>query len=164
MDQKSGKPSQKRRAILQGSLAAPVVLTVSSPSAATMTTVGRCLANLDNAPKPPYLVDAIRPGDTWMRIRVPVVKLTRPNNEVIYEFAFYDNALNGYRKVESPHDPVVFSRSDQNNFSVAPNGERWGLQWVDDRYKVESSSIQIQPPSGYRAVTGTCWTSFVKSA
>ena len=46
MNNKSSKPSQKRRAILQGSLAAPVVLTVSSARAAQMTTVGKCMANI----------------------------------------------------------------------------------------------------------------------
>ena len=52
MDQKSSKPSQKRRAILQGSLAAPVVLTVSSPTAAQVTSFGKCLANI--GPQSPW--------------------------------------------------------------------------------------------------------------
>lgn len=160
MDTKSSMPSQKRRAILRGSLAAPVVLTVSSPSAATVTTLGRCLANLDNAPEPTYLVDAIQPGDVWLRIRVPVVTLSRPNGDVIWEFAFYDDALGAYRKVAAPHQVVVLSQADQNNFRVSANGERWGLQWVHEGDKVESTRIQIEPPSGFRSVTGSCWSSF----
>ena len=97
MDQKSDKPSQKRRAILQGSLAAPVVLTVPSASAVTQTTLGRCLANLDDptkTPPPSYLVSDPAPaGDTWLRIQIPVVKLTEPNGTVICERAFKDEAL-----------------------------------------------------------------------
>jgi hypothetical protein len=162
MDQKSGKPSQKRRAILQGSLAAPVVLTVASPAAAQMTTLGRCL--LRDAEKDPlYLVDT-KTYDTWLRIRVQVYKLTRSNGDVLSEYAFFDEGLGvsgGYRHVPAPHNPVLLPNGvNASNMDATPNGERWGLKWVNEVSKVESSKIQIEPPTGYRSVTGTCWSSF----
>jgi len=169
MDQKSDKPSQKRRAILQGSLAAPVVLTVPSPSAATQTTLGRCLANLDNGPQPAFLVaDTSPPVDTWLRVQVPVVKLVEPNSTVICE-AFRDGALSGpvpYRYITYPYAQVQLDTNQLKTFSVVEtNTNLRGLQWVDETYKTTSTKIQLETPgSGYRHATGTCWSSFVRSA
>ena len=95
MDQKSGKPSQKRRAILQGSLAAPVVLTVSSPVTAQVTTLGRCLRNQLDQPDPAFFAAS---EDRWMRVQVPIVQLKNGSDVGWY---FIDNILGDYVSVQT---------------------------------------------------------------
>ena len=72
MDQKSGKPSQKRRAILQGSLAAPVVLTVSSPRARAAHQLGEVPREHQEQPAAESLCFKDAP-DNWLRHPVNVV-------------------------------------------------------------------------------------------
>lgn len=164
MDQKSGKPSQKRRAILQGSLAAPVVLTVSSPSAAQVTTLGRCMANIRNLPegmKPAYLVEA---DDTWFRKQVPVVKLTLGNSsQQMTDWVFFDEALQDYVTVATPHTRLNIGPLSGGWGIAATGTPRWGLVWVHEGTKSISTETRLQPPGGYTAVTDSCWTSFKNS-
>ena len=97
MDQKSGKPSQKRRAILQGSLAAPVVLTVSSPGAAATTSFGRCLENQLKTQRQPATSEFFALSqDSWYRTSVPVVKLKVEGVESWY---YLDPSLSRYVKI-----------------------------------------------------------------
>ena len=67
------QPNQKRRAVLRGSLAAPVVLTVSSPAAA-VSSLRRCLNNQNAQNAGPFLSAS---EDTWLRKPVDVHKLEK---------------------------------------------------------------------------------------
>jgi len=175
MDQKSSKPSQKRRAILQGSLAAPVVLTVPGASAQTNTTLGRCLVNLDRESPPAFFVSD-PPPDTWMRVQVQLYRLTAPpQNTVICERAFIDEALlaanqlsphRAYRDLDAPpsYPQVSFSQSQAQNYTATKNGTVSGLVWVDEQSRRVWDRFQIENPGSYRHATGTCWSSFVRGA
>ena len=154
MSQKSDKPSQKRRAILQGSLAAPVVLTVSSPSAATMTTIGRCMANDLAKGNPAYLVPT---DDTWMRIPVTVYSLDKGDGKTT-GLVFYDQYLQDHVTIDT-FTPQNIKDLSHLGWSESNRHTRYGLQWVDETSKTASTQIRWQP-NGWRPVTDSCWTSF----
>jgi len=166
MDQKSSKPNQRRRAVLQGSLAAPVVLTVSSPAAATMTSLGRCLRNA--AREQPSFISASQ--DTWLRKQIEVVKLEKVKDKAaekgaekgakteVTDWVFFDESLQDYVTVAAPHTRMNIGAL-MRDWKKAEQSNRWALVWVDEQTKSVSMRTQIQPPSGSTCVPTSCWTS-----
>jgi hypothetical protein len=74
--------AKTRRKLIQGTLAAPLVLTVSKAGAASRTTFSACLANSELRPEPAAVVSS---GDEAFRITRDVYELYRPgkrDNEV----------------------------------------------------------------------------------
>jgi len=169
MDQKSGKPNQKRRAVLRGSLAAPVVLTVSSPAAA-VSSLRRCLNN-QNAQNAEPFINAR--ADTWLRKAVDVHKLEKSEGndkdnakgggggggKKSTDWVYFDEGLQDYVTVAAPH-----RRQDigplMNGWKKVATEKRWGLVWVDENSGEPYSRLQIQRPTGYTACTNSCFTSF----
>jgi len=156
MDQKSGKPSQKRRAILQGSLAAPVVLTVSSPSAAMVSSHMKCIANIaqpaDAAlPGIFFVTQQIKdsPSDTWFRAPVNVEKFSH-GNQVAW---FYKQANNVYVNIAT----LTTMPNGWKKVDLEPVQTRWALVWVNSSGVPYSSVIQVQrPTSSYVLTTESC--------
>ena len=114
MDQKSGKTSQKRRAILQGSLAAPVVLTVSSASATMVSSHMKCAQNIvqptDAELRGMFFVDRQRnlsTADTWLRAPVTVTLFKHGNDAE--DWFFFDKPLGDHVRI-SDLKPLCFFR------------------------------------------------------
>lgn len=81
-------PDQTRRRVLAGSLAAPMVMTVSSAAATTRTTFTACLDNARLQPLPNQIMaGGISEPDEWLRVQVN-----------IYEVGFFDK--NGQLKIK----------------------------------------------------------------
>lgn len=165
MDQKSSRTSQKRRAILQGSLAAPVVLTVSSPSSAAMTSLGRCIGNAANE-QPSFISNS---QDSWLRKQIEVVKLEKVKDKgaeksaekvtkEVTDWVFFDESLQDYVTVAPPYTRMNIGAL-MTGWKTAERSNRWALVWVDEQTKSLSMRTQIQPPSGCTHVTTSCWTS-----
>ena len=167
MGTQTSKPSQNRRAVLRASLAAPVVLTVSSPTAATMTSLGRCLRNAAQE-QPGFLSSS---QDTWLRKQIDVYKLQKVEPQAAEkgagkggyqpptEWVFLDEALQDYVTVAPPHTRLNLGVL-MTDWKKVERSNRWALVWVDEQTKSVSMRTQIQPPSGGTAVTTSCWTSF----
>lgn len=150
MKTSSHQPNSKRRKIVTGSLAAPVVLTVSSPAAATMTTFGKCLANQANQPQPTFFGSE----DTWLRTRVDLVQLRHGNNGAFADGFFYKDPNAGYVNVANLQGPGTGDWTE-----VATSEKRWALVWVDSQNGSQFGTIQIQRPSNYTATTCSCYAS-----
>jgi hypothetical protein len=74
------KPSSVRRKIVKGTLAAPVVMTVSSAQAAR-TSFTACLSNGAGDPTPGRVLSTSRySDDSWLRVQVNIYKVKTPNS------------------------------------------------------------------------------------
>ena len=152
MDQNSGKPSQKRRAILQGSLAAPVVLTVSSPTAAQVTSFGKCMANIGTQRPGKFFEDRAL-ADRWLRTSVDV---TQYKHGTEYGWFFWDRNYNDYVRVT---DLAKLSSlgGGWNPVQGVATEKRWALVWVDSQDGQPWNVIQVERPlSGYQFTTISC--------
>lgn len=154
METKSTKPSLKRRAILQGSLAAPVVLTVSSPVSAQTTTFGRCLAQQVN--RQPTNIFASS-EDNWYRKTVWVKKLRYQGVEDWY---YLDPNRHLYFKL-STMQWMSFGSILPAGWTDTPleTGPRWALVWVDASSGSPLQIMQVDRPGGYTAATKSCMNS-----
>jgi hypothetical protein len=160
-------PNQKRRAVLRGSLAAPVVLTVSSPAAA-VSSLRKCLNNQNARNAEPFINAS---ADTWLRKPVDVHKLEKSEgndkdgtkgggpDKKTTDWVYFDEGLRDYVTVAAPHmrqniGPLM------NGWKKVATEKRWGLVWVDENSGTPYSRLQIQRPTGYTACTNSCYTSF----
>ena len=150
MDQKSGKPSQKRRAILQGTLAAPVVLTVSSPTAAQVSSHMRCLANIGND-QPGLFFASSETADRWLRYPIEVVQFTKGTASGWF---YNDPSFNGYVNIA---DITKLADLQGWNTNHPATSTRWALVWVEAQSGTPWRTVQIQKPmSGYQFTTLSC--------
>jgi hypothetical protein len=155
---KVNQPSQNRRKILQGTLAAPMVLTVSSPTAAMVTSHMKCMANITQPttgelPGLFFLTEQqyLNPADTWLREQIRV-KLFRHNAN--NEGWFFNDPIAGWVNV--------------SNLTLLPNGwhgvngvaeqTRWALVWVDSR-SGQKIRVSLQRPTEAQFTTESCNTS-----
>jgi len=160
MDQKSGKTSQKRRAILQGSLAAPVVLTVASPTAAA-SSFARCIRNLPNDPPSGTLLflDAWDGKSGFWRVSRPVVQFANPSgNGVNATDWLYNDPNLGYVSVNDPFTPVKIP----DGWLQSGSSNRWLLAWFDK--DGNPGPYQVQRPFSFKASTVSCHTSFTSGS
>jgi hypothetical protein len=149
MDQKSSQPSRKRRAILRGSLAAPVVLTVSSPTAAQVTSFGKCLANIGTQQPTKFFEQT---ADTWLRASIDVVQYKHGSDTAWF---FNDPSYNDWVRITD-----LARLKDLNGWTpdqgVAAQ-KRLALVWVDGQTGSQWKVIQVQQPlSGYQFTTLSC--------
>lgn|SRR5512145_1738134 len=154
MANNDNQPSKHRRAILQGSLAAPVVLTVSSPAAATVTTFSKCLANHANQEADAAFFTG--GPDNWFRKQVPVVQLQRGSQSGWF---YFDPALNDYVNVNAPGQATRIGAMIEKGWEKIGEDQRWALVWVDSKTGTPYSVMQVQQPMGYTASTTTCMMS-----
>lgn len=146
-----------RRKLLRGSLAAPLVLTVSSASAAT-TSFARCLRNAPREADAPFFATS---GDTWFRRKVDVVQLwAKGNNRGYY---FLDQVKNLYVSIEAPYKELSFGSHLDEGWKISSYTSRWALVWFDRGTSTEYSKITLQQPRGSAATTMSCYGSFNKA-
>lgn len=172
MNPTSNGPNTKRRAILRGSLAAPVVLTVSSPTAAMVTSHMKCAGNVrqptDGELKNLFFKsdEQLTAADTWLRTPIKVEQFSH-GNLVAW---FYKDPKLGYINIA---DLQVMANDGSSNAAskglgngssngwrkvdlVAPQ-DRWALVWVDKTSGAPHHLIQVQrPTSGYQLTTESC--------
>ena len=167
MGQKPSQPNHKRRAVLRGSLAAPVVLTVSSPAAA-VSSLRRCLNNQNAQNAEPFISAS---ADTWLRKSVDVHKFEKSegndkdnakgggSDKKTTDWVYFDEGLQDYVTVAAPHRRQDIGPLTSGWKKVATE-KRWGLVWVEENSGEPYSKVQIQRPTGYTACTNSCFTSF----
>jgi len=147
-----------RRKLLRGSLAAPVVLTVSSASAAATTSFARCLKSADlDAPKSFFSQDT----DHWFRQQVPVSMLWAQGRDQGY--FFLDQVKNVYVSVNAPNTELSFGSMLAPGWKVSSQSTRWALVWFDKSSSTQYSRITLQRPYGSSATTMSCYGSFKKA-
>lgn len=146
-----------RRKFLRGSLAAPVVLTVSSASAATTSFV-RCLRNGETDTPRRFFSDDT---DHWFRQQVPVAKLWAHGQE--QGWFFLDQVRNVYVGVHYPHTQLNFGAMLAPGWKVTEQSSRWALVWFDRSTSTQYSRISLQRPFGASATTMSCYGSFRKA-
>jgi hypothetical protein len=149
------KSAVMRRRLLKGSLAAPVLLTVSSASAHARSSFGRCLRNADKQqPAEFFTTDA----DRWLRKQVTVARLWAKGRDQGY---FYlDPVKNVYVSVNPPYQALPFGALLDHGWKVSGQSTRWALVWFDKATATEYSRITLQKPSGSAAATVSCYGSF----
>jgi hypothetical protein len=172
MDKKPNQPSRKRRAILQGSLAAPVVLTVSSAGAQALTSAGARLARMkDYQPaKSLYFQDS---PDNWFRRSVPVVKLKYKSKDsggtsksvVKDEDWFYLDPDRGqYIRLSSMQWMSFGGVLPPEWEYTKETSTRHLLVWVDPKTGAESLKMQVEPKGDQIAATVSAMGSFTRAA
>lgn len=156
-----------RRKILKGTLAAPVVLTVSSASAQAVASFGRCLNNLATQPQPTTFFTSS--ADTWFRSQVAVNQIYKGANS---QGTFYwDPKKLAYVNVV---DLTTFTgfvgRTASPPYTLGTATSRWALVYFDPRSATPYTDamgrtiITIQKPSGYLASSISCYGSFTRQA
>lgn len=158
MQSNPSKASESRRRLVRGSLAAPVVLTVSSASAASVTSFRRCLAKLNNAPAGPFFTsDATI--DNWLRKSVPVVQLKYQGTSDWY---YLDPGTDHYVRLSAPAVSTGLTQWTPGLVPTGAQSSRWALVWVDSQQGSMYSLMQVQQPIGYQASTKSCYTSLLR--
>ena len=146
-----------RRKVLRGSLAAPVVLTVSSASVAA-SSFARCLANA-NAHPDDFFADQ---SDKWFRTQVPVTELWAQGRDLGYYYE--DPVKNVFVNVNFPHMPLPFNSATMPPYvKVTSQSHRWAIVWFDKASTTQYSKITLQKPFGSTAASMSCYGSFNKA-
>jgi len=148
--------SALRRKVLRGTLAAPVVLTVSSASAAA-SSFARCLAQ-DTRERHAFFSDT---SDHWFRKQVPVSMLWAQGQDQGYYYL--DPVKNVWVSVEPPHTPLYFGAFLAPGWKISSQSSRWALVWFDKSTTTQYSRITLQKPFGSTATTMSCYGSFNKA-
>ena len=148
-----------RRKLLRGSLSAPLVLTVASPSALARTTFEACIARAVGQAGPPYLVNA---DDGFFRKAVPVYRCVPDQDSVR---VLTDDDCDGERKNKKKRDSVsVLNTKDDDDDDECKKKktkrERDGEKWRDVSFVEENGVFHRLPglksigmseiPEGYK--------------
>ena len=142
-----------RRKLLRGSLAAPVVLTVSSASSAAASSFARCLKN-DTTSNTFFTQDT----DRWFRKQVPVSSLiAQGQNQGYY---FLDPVKSVWVNVNAPNTALTFGAIMPPGWKIGTQSTRWALVWFDKSTTIQYSKITLQKPWGASATTMSCYGSF----
>jgi len=142
-----------RRKLLRGSLSAPVVLTVSSASAQTVTSFGQCIARNAGQQPSAFLVPA---SDAWYRVKNVIVYTISRNGTPLSGYYFIDGLF--YRSTSSPGTIYLNNPLPLGYSATAAPEPWWQLVWFD------SSGNQVtggwQNPQNGLAATLSCQLSF----
>jgi len=146
-----------RRNLLKGTLSAPIVLTVSSASAQTVTSFGKCIANNGNSqPTATYVSNT----DGWYRIAVTVYGIYKGNpTSGMLQGYFFKDGSGLYHSVT----PTSYALWNGTGIVAAPyqvDGGHpwWQLVWYDSNGQPVGTGWQ-NPNSGL-AATLSCQLSF----
>ena len=145
-----------RRKFLRGSLAAPVVLTVSSPSVQAATSFGRCLAKLEGQQALFFAASA----DNWFRALVKVDQLWSQGQDRGY--FFLDQVKNVYVGVVPPYSALTFGQVLDPGWKITGSSTRSALVWFSTATMAQYAKITVQQPRGYLAATISCYSSFAR--
>ena len=157
-----------RRKLLKGSLAAPLLLTVQPASANARTSTALVCARRDELraeqwPRPGELTQA--DADDWLRIKVDICELYRPNDPRGFEriegkYFLGADSTHYWRLEESGPGALRASRTDLTVHRVVANktGEvRNGLVYIDPD---GSPTGYAWERNGGRPISQSCWHSF----
>jgi hypothetical protein len=145
-----------RRKLLRGSLAAPVVLTVSAASTAAAASFTRCLkatgwteANFFTA------------GEDGLWYRKPVEVSQLANNAVSQGWYFLDQNLQVWVNIDNISQKQAFGAILPTGWTVTETNTRWALVWFDKRYGTQYAKITVQQPSNqFYPASMSCYGSF----
>jgi hypothetical protein len=147
-----------RRRLIKGSLAAPVVLTLSSASATSLTSFGRCLRTTGGKTSPAFFIDSAR-ADGWFRKAVKVEQLSYRGQ--VRGLFYRDPVLGRFIDTRPPYTTLAFGASNMpTGWRVTGEVNRWALVYFDQENTSEYRYITLQRPSGYSATTVSCYGSF----
>ncbi len=154
-------PSGRRRKVLQGTLAAPVLLTVSSASASSVSSFGRCLRNLDNQRTGELFVNKQALSlDTWLRKEVEVLRFEREGKSGWF---YFDRGRDLYVRLSDPTGAGISKIDIFKDWKKIDQSKRWMLVWVDRDSGKPSWKMQVQQPRGYTATTKSCYSSLMRA-
>jgi len=152
-----------RRRLVKGALAAPVVLTVSSASAASLTSFGRCLRNGIGNTNPAFFIDAKAAPDQFVRLQIKCDVLWAQGQ--IQGTFYMDPVLNRYVSTSYPYAALSFGSSNlPGGWKVSQQIYCWGLQFFEEATASPLGRITVQRPYGYSATTVSCYSSFGTTA
>ena len=159
MGQKPSQPNQKRRAVLRGSLAAPVVLTVSPAVSAARTSFETKVEGLKTyqPARSQYFKES---PDNWLRRSVQVVKLkykekgNGPDSKSAKEDWYYlDPNKSRYIKLSSMEWMSFGAILPEGWEQTRETGTRYLLVWLDPKTGEQSLMAQAEPKGGQLAAT-----------
>ena len=139
-------PSNNRRKILQGSMAAPLVLTVSSASAA-VNSFTQCIENTAGN-QPAASLNIVQSADQWFRCPVTVFTYTKDGSSV----KLYQDSAGIYKKIA---DGTVF---DISGWTRSATASWYRLVYFGTDGSPKGAGFEKQ--SGGLAVTLSCGGSF----
>jgi hypothetical protein len=163
-----------RRKLLQGSLAAPLVLTVSTASAQAASSFGKCLANIQQ--NGPFFATSQDAKDinsiVWYRQSVTCVEIVK-QGQSSYGYHYWDPKLLQYINVDTLAAFTEFTGKipPNNSWSLINPQPRWALVYFTQSGSTivpysegGTTIITLQRPSGYLATSTSCHGSFTTVA
>ena len=156
-------PSSNRRKILQGSLAAPLVLTVSSASAQAVTSFTKCVAN--GANHQPSESEVIVPystsPDRWFRCPIEVHTLGKVENGATTPIEGHWYRVNGMYKSASDGQTLLQKTGLSDNQVQSIGTTEWyRIVYFDPVTGHEMGAGFEKLSDGALAVTISCGGSF----
>jgi hypothetical protein len=148
-----------RRKLLRGSLSAPMVLTVASPSALAATSFQACIARVEEVPQPSPTIAVISTRDSWLRELVQIYdgRLTGGGGTQQF-YKAPDGFYYPLEGIANCLDPLASDDFVPMSLSLRSGDTRWALVYVDKTgAKV---GYGLCPNNGY-AVSASCWGSFI---
>ncbi|MDZ7653766.1 MAG: hypothetical protein U5L03_15075 [Burkholderiaceae bacterium] len=163
MDTKDSGTNKTRRRLIQGSLAAPAVLTVSSASAASVSSFGRCLVNQKQQPTAFFIEESKLSTDNWLRKDVPVSQWKLKGQNPVW--FYWDPGRREFVRLSEPlaNGLNLWDMKKAGWESTGATSRRWALVWVDSDNGARYRVMQVMQPSGYQATTKSCYTSLIKA-
>lgn len=136
-----------RRRLVQGSLAAPLVMTVTSAAGAARTTFTACLDNAKMQPLPRRVMAQQRHGtDDWLRVQVDVYEVSLPggDGQLIKQPGKYfvgpDKTtmfrLSDHLSESAPATPVHQFNANTLGVNRQLVEKRYALAFADDKGKI----------------------------
>jgi hypothetical protein len=168
IDSPSGRMSNARRKLLQGTAAAPLILTVRPAAATARSSLVACIER-DAKRKPEYIMASNASRDDWMRTKVDILELTIWDSDKKKWVELKD------RKFFLGFDKTTYWECDRNDpwrSPAAPSSYRKGIN-VREEKKGDRDAIVYVSQSDGRVVgmgweknggyhcTRSCWTSLV---
>ncbi len=149
------QPSSPRRKLLSGSLAAPVVLTVASPSALARTSFLACIERgKDQQLNAQPFLSLRSPDDGMYREKVAVYSLKDTRTNATLNGLFWKDQSGDFRSIDACNASAV----SQLTVSATGAGDRLALVYFDLNGK--KTGIGCYPNGGF-PVSRSCWGSFV---
>ena len=145
-----------RRKLLRGSLAAPLVLTVASPSALARTSFMDCIARVANVPQPSMSIAFVSSPDGWYRTEVSIYEGKLRGGAGVVQL-FYETA-GRYYPVDACNQTGYSALDFTGSAGPSYKYKRLGLVYVNTSGNIVGFG-PCKPSDGY-AVSTSCWTSF----
>ena len=149
-----------RRKLLRGSLAAPLVLTVASPSVLAASSFQACIARVADQPQPGTSLMITDLQDTWLRTPVSIYSgMLRAGGGVTARYYKSPTDQLFYREDGTSACTGFDATAFTGTGGPTPlNITRYALVYIDTTGTPVGLGT-CKPATGY-AVSASCWTSF----